>query len=100
MEEGFGGPVWHASAAMLPGYPPNEQFLQRAALDALQGVGNKALGEWTEWTGQYYHIRRRLSHDEQKKVGNMLDVRGTDEAVKRAEAIQRFLPPHMRGRIE
>src|SRR5882762_730820 len=100
MEEGYGGPVWHSSAAMAPGYVPNEQFLQRAALDALQGVGNKALGEWHEWTGQYYHIRRRLSYDEQKRVGSMLDVRGTSEGIRRAEAMQRYLPAHMKGRVE
>ena len=85
---------------MAPGYVPNEQFLQRAAQDALQGVGSKALGEWIEWTGTYYHIRRRLTKDEQKKVGDMVDVRGTDEAMKRAEAVQRFLPQYMRGKIE
>ncbi len=85
---------------MLPGWPPSEQFLQRAALDAMQGVGNRSLGEWTEWTGMYYHVRRRLTRDEQKKVGNMLDVRNTEEGIKRAEAVQRFLPPHMRGKIE
>jgi hypothetical protein len=85
---------------MAPGYVPNEQFLQRVAQDALQGVGSKALGEWHEWTGTYYHIRRRLSKDEQKKVGDMLDVRGTDEGVRRAEAMQQYLPAHMRGRIE
>lgn len=85
---------------MLPGYPANEQFLQRAAQDALQGVGNKVLGEWTEWTGTFYHIRRRLTKEEQKKVGDMVDVRGTSEGLKRAEAVQRFLPPHMKGKIE
>jgi len=69
-------------------------------MDALQGVGNKALGEWHEWTGTYYHIRRRLTKDEQRKVGDPLDVRATEEGIKRAEAVQRFLPLHMKGIVE
>lgn len=82
---------------MLPGYPPSEQFLRASALDALRGVGNATLGQWEEWTGRFYHIKRRLTFDEQPKVGNTLDVRGTPEALKRRMAVQRYLPIEMQN---
>jgi len=93
---GLGGPVWHASAAAAPGCSLPESYLQRAALDALQGVGNVALGQWEEWTGKAYHVRRRLTHDEQKSVGDVKDIRGTAEVEKRHGAIQCFLPAHIK----
>ncbi len=100
IENGYQGPVWHSSSAMRPGFPASEKFLQRVALDALQGVGSVALGQWEEWTGTYYHVRRRLTREEQKQVGNMLDVRGTAEAIKRHAAVQCYLPAHMKNLIE
>jgi hypothetical protein len=88
----LGGPVWHASAAPVPGWPANEQFLKQCALTALQGVGDESLGQWEEWTGQAYHIRRRLTRKEQQSVGEPKDIRNTPEADKRHKAVQRYLP--------
>lgn len=88
----LGGPVWHASAAPFPGYPANEQLLRKRALDALQGVGDASLGQWEEWTGNAYHVRRRLTRKEQQTVGDLKDIRGTQEADKRKQAVQRYLP--------
>jgi hypothetical protein len=88
---GAGGPVWHASVAG-PGLSPT--ILQRLALDVLTGVGDASLGEWHEWTGRAYHVRRRLSAAEQERVGPAIDCRGTPEAARRFYAMQRQLPPH------
>lgn len=59
---------------------------------ALHGVGSRDRGEWHEWTGKAYHVRRRLNAKEQAKVGEVLDVRGAPEAMKRFAAIQHLLP--------
>lgn len=56
---------------------------QRAAL-VLAGLGDATLGEWREWTGLGFHIRRRLSIIEQDHVGPAIDIRRTPEAKRRA----------------
>lgn len=79
---GLGGPVWHVSVAQSGlGIP--------AALEAecrrqLSSVGDARLGEWTEWSGRAFHLRRRLSEREQRHVGPVVDVRRTPEAQRRA----------------
>jgi hypothetical protein len=70
--------------------------LQQWALAALSGVGSVSLGQWEEWTGQAYHVRRRLSRDEQRLVGEPLDIRGTEEAERRHKAMVRYLPVHLK----
>lgn len=88
----LGGPVWHASAAPFGGTHLGTGALQAAALLALKGVGDAAVGEWEEWTGRAYHIRRRLTAREQLGVGEVVDIRGTDEAKRRHAAAQRRVP--------
>jgi hypothetical protein len=75
----LGGPVWHASAAPLHGIPIME-ICRAEAYRQLTGVGDAGLGEWTEWTGRAFHLLRRLSAREQRTVGPVVDIRGTDEA--------------------
>jgi hypothetical protein len=95
---GFGGPVWHASAAStgalhwpsFAGLGP--EFLERKAREALEGVGEASLGEWAEWTGVAFHVRRRLSAAEEALVGPVMDVRGTEEARRRMKAAWLDLP--------
>lgn len=53
----------------------------------LVGVGDPARGEWFEWTGRAFHVRRRLGAREDLRVGPVVDVRGTDEARRRAAAL-------------
>lgn len=53
----------------------------------LQGVGDPSRGEWREWSGRAFHLRRRLSEVEQRRVGPVVDVRGTPEALRRAQAL-------------
>lgn len=53
----------------------------------LAGVGDAALGEWREWSGRAFHLRRRLSAREQLAVGPVVDIRRTPEARRRAERL-------------
>ncbi|SRR5579883_3566563 len=90
-----GGPVWHASAAPLAGWPAERKFLRRMAFDALRGVGDADLGEWEEWSGRAYHIRRRLRPEEQALVGDAVDIRGTPEQEERYQAVKQYIPAHL-----
>lgn len=67
--------------------------MKELAEQALIGVGDRARGEWHEWTGHAYHVRRRLNADEQLQVGSACDLRRTEEAQKRFAAARAFLPP-------
>lgn len=92
----LGGPVWHASIA-TPGIPIPSR-LEHEARQQLAGVGDAALGEWTEWTGRAFHLRRRLSDREAQRVGPVVDIRGTPEALRRAALLGdllRHVPPEM-----
>lgn len=94
---GFGGPVWHVSVASR-GIPYGRAVLEAQAERELQGLGDPALGEWRESSGWVFHLRRRLNAAEQVHVGPVLDVRGTDEARRRARQLGRFLrhvPPEV-----
>jgi hypothetical protein len=75
---------------------PLRADLERQAEKELEGVGDARLGEWREWTGKAFHIRRRLSEAEQEPVGPVMDIRGTQEAVMRASRLGpmlRLAPP-------
>jgi len=79
----LGGPVWHASVAGTLISAP----LERQAERQLQGVGDASLGEWREWSGKAFHIRRRLTEREQRTVGPVMDIRRSDEATLRASRL-------------
>lgn len=64
------------------------------------GPGRPNYNYHPEWTGKAYHIRRRLTYDEQKLVGDVKDIRGTVEAEKRRERVQCFLPAQLKNWIE
>lgn len=86
--------MWHASAAPLPqfNHKIGKHRLKAIALKALASVGDASLGEWYEWTGRAYHIRRRLTQDEQSHVGDAVDVRGTSESLRRIERVKSVAP--------
>ena len=67
-------------------------MLRTRALDALSGVGDASRGEWEEWTGYAYHVRRRLSLREERAVGPAIDIRGTTEADARLRRVRQWLP--------
>jgi hypothetical protein len=66
--------------------------LEAEARRALVGVGDPILGEWSEWTGRAVHVRRRLSEVEATQVGPVVDVRGTEEALRRLRPVAHLLP--------
>jgi hypothetical protein len=74
------------------------ESLRRAAIEQLVGVGDESLGEWEEFTGKAFHLRRRLSTSEELLTGPAIDVRGTDEALSRAAIVMKqcpFVPKEM-----
>lgn len=85
----LGGSVWHASAAAA-GYVATNQ-LEREVRAALEGVGDAQLGEWLSIGERAVHLRRRLSRREEAKVGPVVDIRGTDEAVRRIARLGRLV---------
>jgi len=56
------------------------------ALAALLGLGAVRAGEWRQWGGVAFHIRRRLAVGEARGL-EIRDIRGTDEARRRALAM-------------
>lgn len=70
----------------------------RAARE-LDGLGDPLLGEWHEWSGSAYHLRRRLSAAEQASVGPVRDIRGTADAVARYQAMPERYRRHMPAQI-
>ena len=61
-------------------------------MKALEGIGDATLGEYHEWSGRAYHLRRRLSVDEAALIGPVVDVRGTPEAELRLRPVRHLLP--------
>ena len=72
--------------------------LRLHALNALSGVGDAQLGEWTEvgsmlpFGMNVYHLRRRLSEQEASRVDGVRDIRNTPDADRRYERMRRYLP--------
>lgn len=81
----LGGPVWHVSIASSGLALP--ATLEAECRRQIAGVGDPSLGEWPEWTGRAFHLRRRLSAREQREVGPVVDVRRTPDARRRAERL-------------
>lgn len=74
--------------------------LERLARAALFGVGDRTK-EWLEWTGRAFHVRRRLTEDEEALVGPASDLRGKPQAMERLKAAWPTLPaPLMRMALE
>jgi hypothetical protein len=93
MEQGYGGPVWHASIAHhgRRAIPLGGEHLARAER-ALHNIGDP-MHEWRRVGISAAHLRRRLSLDEQAATGLVMrDIRGTAEAASRLDAVRRWLP--------
>lgn len=84
------GPVWHASVAPRRAYYGAALCEQRAER-ALASVGDRSLGEWREWSGSAFHLRRRLTVAEQERVGPVKDIRRSPEATRRASELGKWL---------
>jgi uncharacterized protein YeeX (DUF496 family) len=55
-------------------------------------VGDREEGEWEEWTGRAYHIRRRLTATEEEVTGPVQDIRQLNEARRRIEDLLNAAP--------
>lgn len=62
------------------------------AAEVLEGIGDAAAGEWIEPTNRAYHVRRRLTVDEARRVPDVCDIRGTLEAAARVSALAAVRP--------
>lgn len=67
--------------------------LRRVAFEAVGGVGDPSVGCWEEEGVVAFHLRRRLNAAEAASVGQVLDVRGTPEALRRLRPVRHLLPP-------
>ncbi len=88
--------MWHASASAISVSVPG-RHLRRATEKALLGVGDPELGEWTEDSDIAYHLRRRLTPQEELLVGKVVDCRGTREAQRRFALMEPYMPPVARA---
>lgn len=84
--------MWHASAGIMGRKLRSREFLRTAALKALEGVGDAGLGQWEDYTGRVFHLRRRLSLSEELITGPPVDVRGTEEAERRVAMVRKQCP--------
>jgi hypothetical protein len=62
------------------------------AYELLDGYGDST-HEWTENNPLAFHLRRRLSIEEQSRIGDAVDCRGSDEGKIRLEKMRAVLPP-------
>ena len=62
------------------------------AYEILDGFGDVNLGEWTERGELAFHLRRRLSLQEQKLVGEAIDLRNSEEGVVRLAKANLWMP--------
>jgi len=72
------------------------EFLRKQAFKFIEGVGDASLGQWEEYTGYAFHLRRRLSSDEQIAIGDVVDIRDTDEQERRWLKVRQHLPEQHR----
>lgn len=77
-------------------FPP---LLREIALKELDGVGDAGIGQWEEWTGTAFHIRRRMRPSEQEQVGKPIDIRGTKEFDRRVKALRKRIGEAIWNRI-
>ena len=102
MENGYGGPVWHASVAwqhpggirpilMLTDGQKREMW--KVAGTALVGVGSIVLGEFRERLERSLHVKRRLSVYEWGGKPWGMDYRHSAEGWNRLNATALYLPP-------
>lgn len=81
--------MWHVSVS---GNAPMREMWRQECYIQIRGLGDAGRGEWVEWSGKAFHLRRRLSEREQVSVGPVVDIRGTPEAVERLQRVALAAP--------
>lgn len=84
--------MWHVSVTSAGGLALGSSTLIRRSYAELAGLGDASAGEWLEERPDFVHLRRRLSTREERKVGPVVDVRGTPEAHRRLALVAHLLP--------
>lgn len=74
----------------------SDEVMRDHALKELEGVGDEALGQWEERGDVAYHVRRRLTVEEEATIGAACDIRGTPEAQERVSRAWAWLQPSLR----
>jgi len=54
---------------------------------AIEGLGDRALGQWIQTRKVAYHMRRRVTPVEENIVGAVLDIRNTAEVIVRVDRL-------------
>jgi len=80
--------VWHVSVSRAL-HPQ----LVAAAKEELAGVGLSKGPQWWEQGPKALHLRRRLTDEEAKHTGGVLDIRNSPEQMLRYAAVIEFCPP-------
>jgi hypothetical protein len=62
------------------------------AYETMVDHGDASRGEWIEDREKAFHLRRRLTADEESRVGPAVDCRETDEGVQRFQQMKAVLP--------
>ena len=73
---------------------PDKGFLRQVAIKALRQVGDATRGQWEEWSGFAYQIKRRMTPQEEvlARIDALRDIRGTEEENARYDAVQKLYP--------
>ena len=79
--------MWHASAGAMGA---TDDQLIAWATRMLAGVGDAGAGQWVQVNAaangiRVCHLRRRLAKSEVRRVGDVRDVRGTPEHLRRGQ---------------
>lgn len=72
-----------------------DSILSEMAFEMLKGYGDESAGQWIESRPKAFHLRRRLTLEEQNRTGRECDLRGTEEGEKRFETMKQILPQQL-----
>ena len=88
--------MWHVSVHPIGRYHVGLVGARMRCLSTLLGLGDASLGEWEERGEVAYHVKRRLTPEEQAVIGDACDIRNTDEAQQRLTRAWHWLHPSFR----
>lgn len=76
------------------------RLLRDMAFEVLEEHGAESIGQWTDDREKAFHLRRRLSVEEQLRVGDAMDCRiDKDVVTARLKAMIPFIPLGVLGLV-